>query len=169
MFSLGAQVGTELIPPPPGLAQLTQLMGFASSAALAVVGLCRLMGMKPFFLLHVVPCIYFAFRMVCQYRFWSSDPQLQDYCFQLLACVTLMLMSYHHAAFGADIGRHNRLWFFSLISVYLCCLSVASPEGRLLYLGTGIWAYTDLSSLTPKLRRQRPSLNLEEEPGAEED
>lgn len=150
------------------VALLTRLLGFASAAALAVVGFCRLSGAKPFFLLHAVPCIYFAIRMICQYRFWSSDPQLQDYCFQLLACVALMLMSYHHAAFGADMGSHKRLWFFSLMAVYLCCLSIAGAESRLLYLGTGIWAFTDLSCLTAKTRRQRPSLNLEEEPGTEE-
>lgn len=150
------------------VAQLARFMGFAAAVSLTAAGFCRLSSIKPFFLLHVVPCIYFAVRMICQYRYWSSDPQLTDYCFQLLACVALMLMSFHHAAFGADTGRHNRLWFFSLASVYLCCLAIVSPESRLLYLGTGIWAFTDLSCLTAKARRQRPSMNLEEETGTEE-
>lgn len=150
------------------VALLVLILGFVSVAALALAGFSRLTGGKTFFLLYAVLCLYFALRMVGQYRSWSSDPQLLDYCFQMLACVALMLTAYHHAAFGAEMGSHRSLWFFSLAAVYLCCLSLSGPGDRLFCLGTGIWAFTGLSSLTPKTRRQRPNLNLEEEQGREE-
>ena len=144
------------------------VLGYVAALVLLFVGVCRLCGMQPGFLFHAVLSIYFALRMVAQYRHWSSDPQLMDYCFHLCACVGLMLTSYHHAAFGAELASHKRLWFFSLATVYLCCLALAGPENQLFYLTCGIWLFTNLSSLEAKPRRQRPSLNLDTEPGPQE-
>ena len=159
---------SEMATPPDSVQLLVRILGFAAIAVLAVAGFSRLIGVRPFFLFYAALCVYFAVRMVCQYREWSSDPQLQDYCYQLLAGVALMLTAYHHAAFGADMGSHKDQWFFSLAAVYLCCLSLAGPQNQLFYLGCGIWAFTGLSSLTPKARRQRPNLNLEEHSPEEE-
>ncbi|MBQ7801337.1 MAG: hypothetical protein IJ375_03315 [Oscillospiraceae bacterium] len=154
--------------PPDSVTLIMWILGYGAAAALAVAGFCRLAGMKPSFLFYVVLSAYFAVRMVCQYRQWSSDPQLQDYCYQLLACVALMITAYHHAAFGTELGSHKSLWFFSLAAVFLCCLCLAGPGDQLFYLGSGIWAFTGLSSLTPRARRQRPDLNLEESAPEEE-
>ena len=144
------------------LTMICNLLGYVCAAALVAMGLCRFSGINGSFLLPSALCIYFAVRMICQYRSWSADPQLQDYGFHLLACVSLMLTSYHHAAFGADMGSHKKLWFFSLISVYFCALSLAGPEEQLFYLGTGLWAFTNLTNLSPRRRRRRPLLNMDE-------
>lgn len=139
------------------------IFGFVSAAAFAAVGLCRLMGAMPHFLLHAAVCIYFALRMVSQYQLWSSDPQLMDYCFYLTAYVALMLTAYHHAAFAADMGSHRKLWRVSLAAVYLCCLSLKGSHDTLLMLTCGIWAFTNLTALSLPPRRQRPALILDEE------
>lgn len=141
---------------------LVTVLGFAAVLMLVLLSFCRLCGYEPFFLFYAVVCVYFAIRMVSQYRQWSADPQLQDYCYQLCACVGLMLTSYHHAAFGAGMGNHRRLWLFSLATVYLCCLTLAGPSGQLFYLSAGIWVFTNMTNLTAKPRRRRPTLNLEE-------
>lgn len=159
---------SDMAGPADSVGLLVRVLGFASVAALLVAGLSRLMGSKASFLFYVVVCLYFCLRMVDQYRSWSSIPQLQDYCFQMLGCVALMLTAYHHAAFHVDMGRHRSLWFFSLASVFLCILSLAGPENQLFHLGTGIWAFTNLSNLTARHRRLRPNLRTEEEHGAEE-
>ena len=143
------------------------IFGFVTAAALVIIGLCRLTGAKAHFLLYGAVCLYFALRMVSQYQIWSSDPQLMDYCFYLTAYVALMLTAYHHAAFGADMGNHRMLWLFSLVAVYLCCLSLKGTRDTLLMLTCGIWAFTNLTSLTLRARRQRPQLILEEEPEEE--
>lgn len=143
------------------------IFGFVTAAALVLISLCRLMGAKSHFLLHAAVCIYFALRMVSQYQLWSSDPQLQDYCFYLTAYVALMLSAYHHAAFGADMGNHRALWMVSLAAVYLCCLSLKGTQDTLLMLTCGLWAFTNLTSLTLRPRRQRPALVLEEQESEE--
>ena len=139
------------------------VLGFAAALILLFLGFCRLSGFEPSFLFEAVLCVYFAVRMVAQYRYWSADPQLMDYCFHLLACVGLMLSAYHHAAFAAGMGSHRQLWFFSLAAVYLCCLALAGPEDQLFYLTAGIWLFTNLTSLAAQPRRRRAALNLEDE------
>lgn len=158
-----SEIGSAAMP----VQRFVWILGFVAAAALAVIGLCRLTGAKAHFLLYGALCLYFALRMVAQYQIWSSDPQLMDYCFYLTAYVALMLTAYHHAAFAADMGSHRKLWFFSLATVYLCCLSLKGTRDTLLMLTGGIWAFTNLTSLTLRARRQRPQLILEEEPEEE--
>lgn len=150
------------------LMTVSTVLGFAAAAMMGFVTFCRLSGMKPIFLCHGVLCIYFALRMVSQYRYWSSDPQLQDYVFYLSAYVALMLAAYHQAAFDADMGKHSSLWLLSLAAVYLCCLSLKGTLDTLLLLAAGIWAFTNLTALTVKPKRKRPALILEEEARQEE-
>lgn len=145
------------------LGTVSTVLGFSAAVSLVLLAVCRMTGAKPLFLFHGVVCIYFALRMVCQYRYWSSDPQLQDYFFYLTAYVALMLTAYQQAAFDAGMGQHRRLWFLSLAAVYLCCLSLKGTRDTLLLLCAGIWAFTNLTSLTAKPRRQRPALVLDED------
>jgi hypothetical protein len=98
--------------------------------------------------------VYFALRVICLYRFWSSDPQLQDYVFYLGAYVALMLCAYHHAAFDADMEKHGSLWFWSMAAVYLCCLALPnSQDGYLPFLG--IWVITN----TPRLQNPKQRMD----------
>ncbi len=147
---------------------LVWVLGICATLSLGCIGICRLMGKQPHFLCNALLCVYFALRMVSQYQIWSADPQLQDYCFYLTAYVALMLTSYHHGAFGADMGSHKQLWIFSLSAVYLCCLSLKGSADTLLVLGCGAWAFTNLTNLEARPRRQRPALDLEDVPEAED-
>lgn len=145
----------------PQMKTLT-ILGFLCAASLVFIALCRAGGWKPHFLFHAVVCLYFALRMVCLYQFWSSDPQLQDYFFYLSAYVGLMLTAYHQATFDADMGNHRTLWLLSLATVYLCCMSLKGNRDTWLLLCAGGWVYTNLTNLTTKPRRQRPTLVLDE-------
>lgn len=164
-LALGILITTisDIAEPPTSVNLAVWILGALSVVALAAICLCRLSGSKPIFLLHGIVCIYFAMRMVSRYRLWSSDPQLADYAFYLGAYVALMLTAYHQAAFDADMGRHHSLWMLSLAAVYLCCLSLKETMDTVLLLTAGIWAFTNLTSLTPQQKRQRPKLNWEEE------
>ena len=122
---------------------------FAAAAALAglsflAVAVSRMLDRKPNFLLHVVICVHFALEMLRLYQTWSFDPQIQDYCFQLFACIALTMTAYHLALFGIGKGSHRLLWAWGLAAVFLCCVSLDSGS---LYLTSGIWAFTNLSNL----------------------
>ena len=133
---------------------IASLLAVAAGVSLLVLTVFRFLGKKPTPLLHALVCLFFAIRMVQRYRFWSADPQLQDYCFCLGSYVALMLASYQHAAFDAGMGNHKHLWFYSLTATFLCCLSVKGVADTWLLLCFGIWAFTNLTRQVPQRRRK---------------
>lgn len=146
------------------------LMGvlmFAAALSLIYIGICRMSGGKPAFLAHSVLCACFAIRMVWQYQFWSSDPQLMDYVFFLGAYAALMLAAYQQAAFDADMCSHWALWAASLAAVYFCIVALRAGVDTWILLTGGLWALTNTTCLNPKPRRRRPEMNLEDEPQEE--
>ena len=138
-------------------------LSFGSAAALVYVGICRFRGDQPRFFAHTIVCISFALRMVCQYRVWSADPQLQNYCFYMAAHVCLMLTAYQFAAFDTGMGSHRALWFFGLASVYFCLLCLWNGTSPMLMLCCAVWVLTNLTELTVRPRRVRPALKLDED------
>lgn len=128
---------------------ISGILGILSAAALVLAGLCRRNGRRPNFLLHCVVAIYLMLRLICQYRHWSADPQVLDYCFSILATVCLMLAVYHRAAFDMGAGDRRSYTFFCLTCGFFCCLSLVGWEDILYYLGIGAWMFTDLCNLTP--------------------
>lgn len=119
-------------------------LGLSSAICFALIGICRLRRSKPYFLLHALPCVYLALRMVTRYRMLSIDPQLMDYCFYLCACVALMLTAYHHAALDAGMGKPKLLRLYTLGSVYLSCVALSYTEDPLLLAGLALWAVCSL-------------------------
>lgn len=136
---------------------LVTVPGFAAAAALLVIAFCRVQPSRPNFLLHVIVCVFFATRMVNQYQSWNSDPQILDFAFYLGAYIALMLTAYQHAAFDAGMGNHRTLWCFSLLAVFLCCVSLTTSADTWLLLGCGIWSFTNVTNLKPRGQMHTPS------------
>lgn len=114
--------------------------------SLCFVAFCRFAGRKPPFLFHGISCLYLVLRMICLYRLWSPDPQLIDYGFYLGAYISLILTCYQFAAFDADCGSHKKLWFWGLVSVYLCGVSLSGNQEPLFLLLCMVWVLTNLSN-----------------------
>ena len=131
------------------LSVICLVLGFLSVPALAYGAYCRLKDRQPPAFLHGAVCLFWMMRLVCQYRIWSPDPQLQDYAFQLLATVFLMLACFHRAAFDADMGHRRMSAIFHFSAVYFCCISIPGCGDWPLYLTCGIWAGLNLCSLVP--------------------
>ena len=144
-----------------GMAEV--VLRFSGAAALACVGFCRFTGHKPFFLFHCIVCVYLALRMICQYRIWSADPQLLNYCFYLGAYVALMLFAYQLAAWDVGLADHRKLWACGLAAVYLCTVSLADSTESFFLLSCGIWALTNLSRPTADTQTVHPSNSNQEE------
>ena len=130
---------------------------YAVAAALAILSfgaaaLCRLQGRRPNFLLHVVICVYFAMHLLELYQTSSTDPQIQDYFFQMLACIALTVTAYQLASF--DLGRGQRRWLClaALSALYLCLVSLGS-SGTGFYLTGAAWAFTALPA--PRRRKKQ--------------
>ena len=140
---------TEIIGRADTLTLLAAILGIGAAAALCFLAVLRFRGRQPNILPHALLCVYFMVQLVSLYRHWSSDPQLQDYCFPLLATVFLMLSSYHRAAFDVNMGRRRPLVLYHLIAVFFCCLSLTDKAAIPFYSSAGVWLFTDLCSLAP--------------------
>lgn len=135
------------------------MAGLAAALALAVITFCRGTGRKPMFWLYGVICVHFALQMLKLYQVSSFDPQIQNYFFQLLACIALTLTAYQLAAFSLGQGGPRSLWLTGLAAVYLCCVSLGGDSSAFFFTG-GLWALTSLRAP----RRPRPRNPSEPEP-----
>ena len=151
---------TELLTAADFLELAAAVVGLLAAGSLVFVGHRRWKGLQPSVLLHTLVCVWLLLRLICLYRSWSSDPQLQDYCFELLALVCAMLGTYHRATFDADFGKRCPYVFFSLASVYFCLISLVSPSDTMLFFALGLWQLTNLCSLNP-MPKELPEENNE--------
>lgn len=129
--------------------QVWKVLGFLSAPGLVWSGSCRMRGKKPFFGIHAVTCLFLLLHLVSRYQSWSGNPQLQDYLFDLLAAVALVLFSYHCAAFEAGIGKRRMQLTTGLLTLLLCGGALAGTAYSGLYVSGALWAATDLCVLDP--------------------
>lgn len=132
---------------------LPSLLPLAAAAVMLVIGICRILGSQPYFLLHAALSVFFAWRMISQYQSWNAAPQLLNYAFYLGANTVLMLHAYQHAAVDIQLGKGRMLWWTGLCAVLLCCISFGGNTDSLSMLGGAIWAFTNLPELKSRSRR----------------
>lgn len=146
---------TELSTAADGITRAVAIIGLLCAAALGFLAYCRFTGAHPTFFFHALVSIYLLLRLVSLYRQWSSDPQLQDYAFQLLATVFLMLASYHRIAFDANSGSRRHYAFFALGAVFFCCTALPHCSNAVFFIAGAVWMFTNLCSLLPMPRVKR--------------
>lgn len=149
------------------LTTIWTVTGIGAGLCLIVTGLFRLRGKQPLFLFHALVCVFFALNLANHYRLWSGNPQTQDYLFELLACILLMLFAYYQAAFDAGLGQRRPQLFTGLMATILCCLSLIPGDTPLVYLGCGSWCLLNLCRIHPPRRRRRRAPEAAGEPAAE--
>lgn len=118
---------------------LVGVFGAVAGVCMAAAGLCRWQDKHPIPLPHILVCVFFIIRLVLSFQGWSADPQLQDYALQMLACVCLMLFSFHRASCDAGIINRRRTAFFGLAAVYFCLASLSDQTMPLFYFAAGAW------------------------------
>jgi len=133
--------------------RLWKLLGIAAAPLLFYAGFSRAMGKKPFFLSYVVVSVFFAFHLVCHYRTWCSDPQLQNYVFAFLGSLGLMLVAYYQAAVCVGVGKRRMLLGVGLMTAYLCLAALPNADYFYLYLSGAVWALTGLCNMEGVLSR----------------
>ena len=124
------------------------ILSLLAAAGLVFIGIHRCIGRTPHYLAHTTVCLSFALQMIGQYRLWSSKPQLPDYCFQILALVSLMLTSYHWASRDSGAGGDRKLRFYGLLSVFFSMVSLYGNESGLFMALCALWVITNLGHCT---------------------
>lgn len=129
------------------LESIWRFLGLAAPACLLLAGIARILGKKPFFLLHVVVCLFFVLHIVTRYQIWSGHPQMQDYIFSLLGAMVLMFFCFYTAAMEAGCGSRRMMVGMGLAAIYLCMAELARSSCPALYLGGILWVLSELCSM----------------------
>lgn len=117
------------------------VLSVLAAAALILSAIFRLRRMQPAWWLQLPVVLFFMFHMISQYRFWSAEPEVQRYFFQLLASLFLMLSAYHRITTDAGKTELRRYLFTSQAALFFCCLSCVG-DSHLFYLACGAWLLT---------------------------
>lgn len=137
------------------LTTVTGILGVVSAIGLIVVAFTRYKGKKPSFVLHAIPCLFFALRIFERCKAWSNIPQITIFLFQFLASICVMLAVYQLACFDVNLGKRKTCLFWSLSGVYFSLLSLPSGDEPLFYVGMAVWLLTNLCSVRP-LKARKP-------------
>ena len=139
------------LPAGPGyLGQAWIYLGYLSPVCLLLAGYARMRGKKPFFLLHMIPTLFYVLHLINHYQSWCANPQLPDYIFTLLGTMTLALFGLHQTCFDVDLGNRRILLASGLCAVFFCMAELAVSSYPILYLGSILWAVTGLCAPEPK-------------------
>lgn len=96
------------------------ILGGISTLCLLLLAWLRFKGARPNPLFFILICVWLMVDLVLLYRQWSATPQVQNYCFSLLANVCVMLSVYYSAAFCANMGNRKMHTLFHLLAVFFC-------------------------------------------------
>lgn len=139
-----------------GLGTAWKVLGLLSGPCLILAGLARAGGKRPFFVLHMIPCLFLVFHIINHYQQWSGNPQVQDYIFTLFGTMALMFFAFYTAAFDVGSGRRRMQLGMGLAAIYLIMVIIAQTEYLFLYAGGLFWVQSGLCSLEPKTRAPKP-------------
>lgn len=106
------------------------------------------------YLLQAALTLVLVLIMVCNYRQWSSDPQLLAYFFPLMATSFLLLGSYQRTALAAGNGNSSLFCLFNLGALFFCLM--AMPSGGIFFGGMAFWQLASFWSGKP-LTKENPS------------
>lgn len=119
------------------LLRLTCLLGIIGGLALLALAAVQMLEKRGSFLFLLPLCIWAAMQLICDYKQWSKDPILLDYCFRMLASITGMLSIFHVGGFFFDSGKRRLTIFWCAACVIFCAVSLPDCTGStvsLLYM-----------------------------------
>lgn len=150
---------------------LLPIGGMLAAALLATAALLYGRGSKAAFWLVLAASVYFAAQLVSDFKQWSTDPLVIDFCFRLLARVCGMLALFHISGFPLSAGRKRLTVFWSIGAVVFTGMmipdiflggSITLGE-LLLQLGLTVWCAAHAALiLRPSVQAQQPAPEEEE-------
>lgn len=102
---------------------VTQILGIIGGLGLAACGILQRRRVRPSFLMMLPVCLWMALRLINNYRHWSADPLLMNYCFGTLADMSAMLTLYYLAGYCFNRGKRRMTAFFCALSVTFCLIT----------------------------------------------
>ena len=136
--------------------QVVALGSVLTGLCWAAVAMCRYQGKKAHAALFLVPTVFYVVALVFRFRFWTRDPVILDYCYDLAALICVMCAVFHLGSFSFDKGERRRAVFFAMSGVFFCAaaLAGASAAQALGYVAAIVWLMDNLWLLLRPVRQK---------------
>ena len=129
------------------------LLGSATSLAAAATGIVSFLELYqskkrlPPAVVGIPTVLFFMLCLLSCYRIWSAEPEIQRYCYRLLALVCLMMAAYQSSAVSLGMGKGNIFLGAGFLSVYFAFAAGADPGFTVLFLALGVWMLAQLGAV----------------------
>lgn len=120
--------------------------GLIAAVCWVVVALQRQQGTQPSAGLFMLPALFYAVDLIIEFRDWSRDPLILDYCFQLLSSIFVMCATYHLGGFSLGRGKRRITIFYCLCGIVVSAAAmVGEGLGGMLKTGAAmLWLLGNL-------------------------
>lgn len=125
---------------------ISSVLGIIAAVSLVLMTWLKLRHKANAMVCLFIVTVYLTVHPVCQYRYWSPEPQLQNYAFQLLSSVFLMVASYHRTMLENQGGYIRWYVFYNQAALFFSILSLNTKMWAF-YLAMAIWTVSDLFTL----------------------
>ncbi len=94
---------------------------------------------------ELIPVVYLVVKLVLNFKSWSIDPIILDYCVILFALIFSLLAFHRTAGFVFDKGKPRTALFFSMCAMYFCAAAIMDGIADVsfatiaTYLGLLLW------------------------------
>lgn len=124
-------------------------VGVAMGALLVISDALRIWGKRSNLALLLLPALFLAARLIFDFKQWSTDPIVIDFCFKLLASICAMLACFNLSGFPIRLGKKRTTVFFCMLAFAFSAMTAADyilhrncPTRELaLYASIGLWCF----------------------------
>lgn len=119
------------------LAQITAALGVLAGIVTVVQGTQRIRRKQSNLLLGCIIVLWLVLQIIGDFKSWSTNPAVLDYCYPLFALLCSMAACFHMAGCLAGLGKGRLTLFWCGAGVFFCAIALADCDltSCLLYLG----------------------------------
>ena len=129
------------------MTRFTAILGIVSGLCFVGAAAGQYKEKKPSSALYLLPVVYYILQMIFNFKGWSTDPIILDYCFKLFSLIFVMLAVFHVSGFAFGSGRCRITLFLCLCGVFFSVVALADggaahvqqTAGSMLWLLANAW------------------------------
>lgn len=129
------------------LTRFTAILGIVSGLCFVDAAAGQYKEKKPSSGLYLLPVVYYILQMIFNFKGWSTDPIILDYCFKLFSLIAVMLAVFHVSGFTFGLGKRRTAIFLCLTGVFFSAVALADggaahvlqTAGSMLWLLANAW------------------------------
>lgn len=115
-------------------------------------------------LLHIGLTVSLILKLIHDFRLWSVDPQVSDYCFRLFALLCTLLAALYHGGMALRTGKRRLAVFLCLFGIVLCGTAAGGSLSYFcFFLGCALYLLSFLLQLL-KTRKKRSAAEAAPQP-----